>query len=125
MGSFVNDITKIVLTSLTLTIITFGWLYLCYDTLFHYLPLGAIVACSLVGAAFVLRVPQPDSDAVEAILGPDPFTATKDTNIVPGFTTGAHRGAGLDAPENSLAAFKLVRFELVLKLIIERFVFVF
>ncbi|XP_074038862.1 glycerophosphodiester phosphodiesterase 1 isoform X2 [Leptinotarsa decemlineata] len=53
----------------------------------------------------VLRVPPPEPSAVEAVLGKDPHLETTSNDYV--MKTVAHRGAGLDAPENSLAAFKL------------------
>ncbi|KAG5877481.1 hypothetical protein JTB14_029987 [Gonioctena quinquepunctata] len=65
-----------------------------------------IVTAAIVCLIVALRIPPPVPSAVEAILGKDPLSEFNNGNdfVV---KTVAHRGAGLDAPENSLAAFKV------------------
>lgn len=58
-----------------------------------------------------MRIPAPPISAVETIIGEDLIAEKEDTdNNVFLLKTVAHRGAGLDAPENSLEAFNMVNF---------------
>lgn len=70
-------------------------------------PYGVLTALVLYFAVCVLRVPAPHLYQVETIIGEDVWV---DFDEDSGFhlKTVAHRGACLDAPENSLEAFKLV-----------------
>lgn len=88
-----------------------------------------LIIISSYVAVWYLALPQPASECVSEVLGSDPklmkfrkssleFNISSinsygdeeqiydDTDF---FTVIGHRGAGLDAPENSLAAFKQVR----------------
>ncbi|KAL1508956.1 hypothetical protein ABEB36_003769 [Hypothenemus hampei] len=51
------------------------------------------------------QAPQPPQDAIESIIGRDFIDNEKQEGYI--VKTIAHRGAGLDAPENSLVAFDL------------------
>jgi len=53
-----------------------------------------------------MRVPAVDTEVVEEILGSDPMQGKEEGKFT--LTSIAHRGAGLDAPENSLSAFREV-----------------
>lgn len=61
-----------------------------------------------------MRVPQPDANVVKEVLGIDPLSLAKMENADNNQKNGeqycmrviAHRGAGYDYPENSIAAFK-------------------
>ncbi|KAJ3666138.1 hypothetical protein Zmor_001592 [Zophobas morio] len=70
------------------------------------LPFGLILVLTLVCAGYFLRIPTPNPETVESVLGKDPFLVTNDENAYV-MKTVAHRGAGLDSPENSLIAFKM------------------
>lgn len=96
---------NIVWTSFITTLLLFGSVSIINDTLFNFLPIGALLTASLVGATWYWRVPPPKQEDVDRILGPDPCMVQDDKSVI---TTGAHRGAGLDAPENSLIAFQQV-----------------
>lgn len=91
-----------------ITIFVFGIWYVFVDILFHIIPLGILIAGSLSLVTFYLRVPPPEKKAVEVILGANPNYSNGDDNGHVLIKTIGHRGAGLDAPENSLVAFKLV-----------------
>lgn len=98
---------KLMQDSLKVGIVFFGLLSLCFDVIFKVIPLGAIVVLLFFVCVHFLRVPMPDKGQVEAIIGKDPSLEdmTTENGII---KTIAHRGAGLDAPENSLIAFKMV-----------------
>lgn len=91
-----------------ITIFIFGIWYVFIDIIFHIIPLGILFAGSLSIVSFYLRVPPPEKKAVETILGVNPNYCNGDDNGHVLIKTIGHRGAGLDAPENSLVAFKLV-----------------
>ncbi|XP_069363625.1 uncharacterized protein [Maniola hyperantus] len=70
------------------------------------LPLGLDVALVGVAAYYITRLKKPDQQNVESIFGPVP--GSKESSLYPDKIVKciAHRGAGLDAPENTLEAFK-------------------
>lgn len=76
-----------------------------------FLPLGAITVGIMAVSIYFLRVPPPTGDVVKAVIGDDPLLiadgvdAKKKAKIV---RSMAHRGCGLDAPENTLEAFNYV-----------------
>ncbi|KAI4457961.1 glycerophosphodiester phosphodiesterase 1 [Holotrichia oblita] len=87
-------------------IVFFGLWSLCFDVIFKVIPLGVIIVLLFFIIVRFLRVPTPATGQIEAIIGKDP--ALEDTINENGIIkTIAHRGAGLDAPENSLIAFKM------------------
>ncbi|KRT84830.1 hypothetical protein AMK59_1171, partial [Oryctes borbonicus] len=75
--------------------------------IFEYILEGVIVVLLFAASLQFLRVPTPAKEIVEAIIGNDPVledpSSSNENNVI---KTIAHRGAGLDAPENSLVAFK-------------------
>lgn len=106
-----------------------SWLYLyglwliCIDTLFSSFPMTILGTLVLFVAYHYVKLPPPDPKLVDEFLGQDPWLI-EDTEIMQnGEVRGeitvpekkkepfcmriiAHRGAGLDAPENSLSAFR-------------------
>lgn len=84
----------------------FGVWALCFDVVFMIVPLGIIVILLFTASVHLLRVPRPDQEIIETIIGKDPALDDGSDNEL--IKTIAHRGAGLDAPENSLVAFKMV-----------------
>lgn len=72
------------------------------------LPVGLDVALFGVAAYYVTRLKRPDERNVQEIFGPIP--GSKESLLCPEKVVKciAHRGAGFDAPENTLEAFKYV-----------------
>jgi glycerophosphoinositol glycerophosphodiesterase len=101
-----TPLKDLIITSLVSVAAFYGSWSLLTEILRTILPFGIILALILFCSGYFLRVPAPNPDVVEAIVGKDPhLVTTNDDNYV--MKTVAHRGAGLDAPENSLAAFNL------------------
>ncbi|XP_049883443.1 glycerophosphodiester phosphodiesterase 1 isoform X1 [Pectinophora gossypiella] len=70
------------------------------------LPMGIDVGLLGVGAYFLTRLRRPDPRNVKNIFGPLPGSKECGSHPEKMVRCIAHRGAGLDAPENTLAAFK-------------------
>ncbi|CAG5037050.1 unnamed protein product [Parnassius apollo] len=70
------------------------------------LPFGIDVGILGVAAYYITRLKKPDPDNVVSIFGPDPWSKESDLHPEKVVKCIAHRGAGLDAPENTIQAFK-------------------
>ncbi|CAF4945764.1 unnamed protein product [Pieris macdunnoughi] len=70
------------------------------------LPFGLDVGILGVAAYFYTKLPKPESNNVSSIFGPE--SGSKESEKHPDRVVKciAHRGAGLDAPENTMQAFK-------------------
>lgn len=102
-----------------LTIFNIIYNSLCYTVSFIYflfslvntvLPFGLDVGLLGVGAYYLTRLRKPDASAVISIFGPEIGSKECEANPSKAVQCIAHRGAGLDAPENTLEAFKYVSF---------------
>lgn len=84
-----------------------------FSVLHTVLPLGMDVGLVGVAAYYLTRLRRPEPASVTSIFGPLP--GTKESEQYPDKVVKciAHRGAGLDAPENTLEAFKYVSFGLL------------
>nr|CAD7415943.1 unnamed protein product [Timema poppensis] len=77
-----------------------------------YIFIGSLLFFALI---YFAKVPAPSASIVEEILGKDPYyeeVSGEDQNEIThrySMKVVAHRGAGLDAPENSISAFKLAK----------------
>lgn len=92
-------------TSLALNTLWYGLMLLIYQ----YFPIGLVPGAVVTILAHFLRAPKPANSRLEKILGKDlhlvgEADTAENNNVL--MRTVAHRGAGLDAPENSLIAFK-------------------
>ncbi|XP_052745697.1 glycerophosphodiester phosphodiesterase 1 [Bicyclus anynana] len=85
-------------------VISFFLSFIC--ALHTVLPFGIDVALVGVAAFYITRLKRPDQENVRNIFGPLP--GSKESLLYPDKIVKciAHRGAGLDAPENTLEAFK-------------------
>lgn len=94
-----------------IVIILYGIFFLTTEFIFYTLPYGLLYALILYFTICMLRVPPPQQYQIEAIIGDDLWMENENGDEGgTGFylKTVAHRGAGLDAPENSLEAFRMV-----------------
>lgn len=92
-------------------------------SIFHtVLPYGLDVGLLGVSAYYLTRLRKPDPDNVMKIFGPEPGSKEYEANPEKVVRCIAHRGAGLDAPENTMQAFKYVsaNFLVFLLLVCER-----
>jgi hypothetical protein len=89
--------------------------WLCSSELLHFaIPTAGFGAILLFILVHIWKIPPPDPATVEEILGQNPLLQEHDSNkdekdgayIMKSI---AHRGAGLDAPENSISAFRQVQ----------------
>lgn len=95
----------------TIVVLLYGLFYVSTEIFCSYVPYGILGAICLYFMVYVVRVPAPHISKVERIIGEDLRSEREDTdNNVFLLKTVAHRGAGLDAPENSLEAFNMVTF---------------
>lgn len=94
-------------SALTIIYVTYGSCLLIKEIFCSILPFTILLTALIVCLIHVLRIPPPESSAVETIVGKEPHLDVTEGEYV--MKTVAHRGAGLDAPENSLQAFKTVR----------------
>jgi hypothetical protein len=80
-------------------------------------PTAGIGALLLFILVHIGKLPPPDPATVEEILGQDPLLQERDDSKKGSegekyiMRSIAHRGAALDAPENSISAFRQVRFK--------------
>ncbi|KAJ0169849.1 hypothetical protein K1T71_014455 [Dendrolimus kikuchii] len=70
------------------------------------LPLGLDVGIVGISAYYLSRLKKPDQKNVLSVFGPEPGSKESETNPEKVVKCIAHRGAALDAPENTLQAFK-------------------
>lgn len=101
-----TDFLNLISSALTILYATYGTWFLVKEIFCSIVPFTLLLTILIVGLIYFLRVPAPDINAVEAVLGREPHLDNNDGIYV--MKTVAHRGAGLDAPENSLAAFQMV-----------------
>jgi hypothetical protein len=89
------------------------WLYFS-QILCCAIPTASFGALFLFILVCIGRIPPPDPATVEEILGQDPLLEERDNSKkdrkdgVYIMKSIAHRGAALDAPENSISAFRQV-----------------
>jgi glycerophosphoinositol glycerophosphodiesterase len=89
------------------------WLYFS-EILCYAIPTTVVGALLLFILVHIGRIPPPDPATVEEILGQDPLLQERDDSKKDSKDGAyimkciAHRGAALDAPENSISAFRQV-----------------
>ena len=105
----------------------YGFLIFLLDVLCLTVPTASFIAIIIFILVHIGRIPPPDSAIVEEVLGLDPLLMerndkkkdSKDGAYV--MKSIGHRGVCLDAPENSISAFRLVCIESYLNYIDLRF----
>lgn len=103
-----NPIVDLITACVTAWLVFYGTLLLTLDLWpFFTISFGTVVPVLLFIAVWWLRVPPPSSEVVNEILGPDPVNGPPENGQY-FMRTVAHRGAPLDAPENSITAFRMV-----------------
>ncbi|XP_034236226.1 glycerophosphodiester phosphodiesterase 1 [Thrips palmi] len=102
-----NPIVDLFSACLTAWLVFYGALLLTFDLWpFFALSVGTVIPVLLFVAAWWLRVPPPAAEVVNEILGPDPVHGVPEKGKFL-MRSVAHRGAPLDAPENSIVAFRM------------------
>ncbi|KAJ1522665.1 hypothetical protein ONE63_001831 [Megalurothrips usitatus] len=102
-----NPIFGLFSACLTAWLVLYGTILLIFDLWpFFALSFGSVVPVLVFAAAWWLRVPPPPAEVVNEILGPDPIHGAPEKGTY-SMRSVAHRGAPLDAPENSVTAFRL------------------
>ncbi|XP_066247349.1 glycerophosphodiester phosphodiesterase 1 [Euwallacea similis] len=100
-----KPILKLIPGSLTIVFAFYGCFHIVAEIFTSFIPLGFLITALIVFGIYALKVPQPPEDALEAIVGKDLISNENPESYI--VKTIAHRGAGLDAPENSLVAFDM------------------
>jgi hypothetical protein len=92
----------------------YGFLLYSSEILCCAIPTAVVGALLLFILVHLGRIPPPDPAKVEEILGQDPLLQVRDDSKTDSrdetyiMKSIAHRGAALDAPENSISAFRQV-----------------
>lgn len=101
--------------SITISIGFLGSFWILSEFFSTNCPFGLCIICIIPIIFHLIRIKPPPDNHVENIIGKDPFTLPEDMNFTEenkdyGYVMKCvgHRGCGLDAPENSIAAFNLV-----------------
>ncbi|KAF2896207.1 hypothetical protein ILUMI_09966 [Ignelater luminosus] len=90
----------------TICVLIYGFFHITLEMIQTFVPIGMLFVGLFSVGIFVIRIPPPDNEVVEAIVG-KPLTEEAECPDEYYMKTVAHRGAGLDAPENSLIAFDM------------------
>lgn len=79
---------------------------------FHtVMPLGLDIGLAGIAAFYLTRLRKPSSENVLSVFGPESGSQESEQRPDAVVRCIAHRGAGFDAPENTMQAFKYVSFE--------------
>lgn len=100
---------RILRTNLLACTYFYGLWNIANDLFFNTLSVTLLIIVLLTGLVIFLRNPVPSKQIVEGIIGKDPLYDHGENDQV-FIKVIAHRGSGLDAPENSLNAFQLVSY---------------
>lgn len=104
-----HNMKQMLKTCIVIVVILYGAVFFSAEFFLRSLPYGFLCALIMYFAICILRIPQPQLYQAEAIVGEDLWIESEEGDETAFYLkTIAHRGAGLDAPENSLEAFKLV-----------------
>lgn len=97
---------RILRTNLLACTYFYGFWNIANDLFFNTLYVTLFSLVVLTGLVVFLRLPVPSKQIVDGIIGRDPLLDYGESDQI-FMKVVAHRGSGLDAPENSLIAFQL------------------
>lgn len=100
---------RILRTNLLACTYFYGFWNIANDLFFNTLYVTLFSLVVLTGLVVFLRLPVPSKQIVDGIIGRDPLLDYGESDQI-FMKVVAHRGSGLDAPENSLIAFQLVSY---------------
>mgnify|MGYP000639740792 CR=1 FL=1 len=109
-------IVELIWSSVVASFYIYGfWVYFLDIILCGSLPIAGFIPVLIFILVHAGRIPPPDSAIVEEVLGMDPLLMERDDKKKDSkdgayvMKSIGHRGVALDAPENSISAFRLVR----------------
>lgn len=114
---YVNNmaaIVNVIWSSVKASFYIYGFWFYFSEILCLAVPTASVGALLIFILVHIGRIPPPDPATVEEILGQDPLLQERDDkkkDCQDGayiMKSIAHRGAALDAPENSITAFRQV-----------------
>lgn len=89
----------------------FSFIYFLFSLFHTVLPYGLDVGLVGMTAYFMTKLKRPEPSNVISVFGPEPGSKESEENPDKVVRCIAHRGAGFDAPENTLEAFKYVSID--------------
>lgn len=107
MGKAKHSLLTFVGHALHLVILLYGFLRVLAEL--GAFPTGLLIVLIVIAALLHFRIPAPRESDVEAILGKNISVLSEEELKTASYVeVVGHRGGGIDAPENTIAAYKNV-----------------